>query len=293
MNMLSKLVKGIKRIYAVHHFGISYHSILSSLFKNNEVTINIYGKEYKMKVRTAMYLSEDIYELEKAGWMIKYDEGNNLVVFRKDEIKLYGDSIFYADTVNEVFVKEIYKADVKDKVVIDVGAYFGESSVYFALQGAKKVIALEPDDLAYKIALKNIRENGLESKIILLNKAVSPTSRIVTYYRTSSAATSSTDYEQMRRKGEVIEKKQVEAVTLDEIVDKEGEIGLIKMDCEGCEYSVLNSFSRFDKVEQIILEYHNGLQNLPDLLKSHNFSVKIKKERDGLGFLRAIKKKRS
>jgi len=291
--MLSKLVKGIKRIYAVHHFGISYHSILSSLFKNNEVTINIYGKEYKMKVRTAMYLSEDIYELEKAGWMIKYDEGNNLVVFRKDEIKLYGDSIFYADTVNEVFVKEIYKADVKDKVVIDVGAYFGESSVYFALQGAKKVIALEPDDLAYKIALKNIRENGLESKIILLNKAVSPTSRIVTYYRTSSAATSSTDYEQMRRKGEVIEKKQVEAVTLDEIVDKEGEIGLIKMDCEGCEYSVLNSFSRFDKVEQIILEYHNGLQNLPDLLKSHNFSVKIKKERDGLGFLRAIKKKRS
>ena len=286
--MLRKITKGIKRTYTLHKYGVGLMTILSSLPSNSIVTVTIHGEKYEMKVRTAMYLSEDLYEIEKAGWIIKYDKGDNLVLFRNGETKLYGDSIFYADTINEVFVKEIYKADIKDKVVVDVGAYFGESSVYFALQGARKVIAFEPDEQSYKIALRNVKENKLENKIVLINKAVAPVSGTIVYYRTNSAGTSSTDYQQMIRKGEVITKKQVNAVSLNEIVSQEGEIGLLKMDCEGCEYSVLNSFSYFDKISKIVLEYHNGLQNLPSLLKSHGFEVKIKKERgDRLGILRA------
>lgn len=290
--MLGKIKKGIKRAYTLHKvFGVSYITILMSLPNNHNITVPINGIQNKMRVRTAMYLSEDLYEIERAGWKIKNDTGNNSVIFENGKIRLYADSIFYADTINEIFIKEIYKANVKDKVVIDVGAYFGESSIYFALQGAKKVIALEPDEESYKIALRNIKENGLENKITLLNKAISPTRGIVNYYRTNSAGTSSTAYDQMIRKDEVIVKKQVEAITLDEIIANEGEIGLLKMDCEGCEYSVLNSFSHFDKTDEIVLEYHKGLQNLPSLLKSYGFVVTVKKERGNrLGILKAKKR---
>ena len=287
--MVSKIIKGVRRGYTLHSFGVSYITILSSLLNNKTISINIEGKQYTMNIRTAMYISEDLYNLKKAGWVIKHDTGDNLVLFRNKDIKLYGDSVFYADTLNEIFIKEIYKTNIKDKVVIDIGAYFGESAIYFALQGAKKVIALEPDDYSYKLALRNIKENKLSNKITLLNKAIAPSHGILDYYRTSSAATSSTDYEQMIRKGEVITKKQVEGITLDDIINQEGEIGLLKMDCEGCEYSVLNSFSGFDKVDKIILEYHNDLQNLPSLLKSHGFKLAIKKERGRLGILRGEK----
>ncbi len=34
--------------------------------------------------------------------------------------------------------------DVSGKVVIDVGASIGDSAIYFALKGARKVIAIEP-----------------------------------------------------------------------------------------------------------------------------------------------------
>jgi len=65
-------------------------------------------------------------------------------------------------------------------------------------------------------------------------------------------------------------------------------IGLLKLDCEGCEYSVLNSFSDFGLIESIILEYHNGVQNLPGLLKSQGFEITIGK-RNEKGTIRAFK----
>ena len=70
--------------------------------------------------------------------------------------------------------------------------------------------------------------------------------------------------------------KQVEAITLNrEIKMAEERVGLLKLDCEGCEYSVLNSFSDFDIIDNIILEYHNDVQNLPNLLKDFGFKAKI------------------
>jgi len=36
----------------------------------------------------------------------------------------------------------------------------------------KKVIAFEPDGENYKLALMNLKENKLENKIVLLNKAL-------------------------------------------------------------------------------------------------------------------------
>lgn len=43
------------------------------------------------------------------------------------------------------FDLNVYGAiDVKDKIIVDLGSFIGDTPIYFALKGAKSVIALEP-----------------------------------------------------------------------------------------------------------------------------------------------------
>jgi len=131
--------------------------------------------------------------------------------------------------------------------------------------GRKKVIGFEPDVENCELALMNVKENGLENKIVLLNKAVAAKEGVINLYRYSYPSDlGSTDPNNMPNVIDKIIVKQVEAVTLNQVIKMIGErIGLLKLDCEGCEYSVLNSFSDFDLIDSIILEYHNDVQNLP------------------------------
>lgn len=72
-----------------------------------------------------------------------------------------------------VFIEEEYRnLNVKDKVVIDIGANNGDSAIYFALNGARRVIALEPYPHAFFLAERNIMENGLADKIIIVNEGM-------------------------------------------------------------------------------------------------------------------------
>jgi ribosomal protein L11 methylase PrmA len=70
------------------------------------------------------------------------------------KIKLYGAKN-NGDAYIDVFLKQEYQfLPVKDRTVIDIGANVGDSSIYFALRGADKVIALEPLPTSYKMAKK-------------------------------------------------------------------------------------------------------------------------------------------
>lgn len=61
----------------------------------------------------------------------------------------------------EVFLDEPYKCvDVKGKLVIDVGAFNGDSAIYFAIKGAKVVYGFEPYPLACSTARKNLHLNA-------------------------------------------------------------------------------------------------------------------------------------
>jgi len=54
---------------------------------------------------------------------------------------------------------EAYNIDVKDRVVIDVGADWGSSSLYFLARGARKVVAF--DRVEPKLQVKGIEWHGL------------------------------------------------------------------------------------------------------------------------------------
>jgi FkbM family methyltransferase len=62
---------------------------------------------------------------------------------------------------------------LKNRIVIDLGAFVGDSAIYFVLRGARRVIALEPNPEAFKEMLENIKLNNMESKIITINAGLS------------------------------------------------------------------------------------------------------------------------
>jgi len=59
--------------------------------------------------------------------------------------------------------------DVKDAIVIDIGAYIGETTLLFLFKGAYRVYALEPVDRHYHYLLKNISRNNVMGRVIPLN----------------------------------------------------------------------------------------------------------------------------
>jgi len=81
-------------------------------------------------------------------------------------------------TIYQVFdCGEYEPSNVKDRVVVDIGAYVGDSAIYFALKGARKVIVIEPHPGAYAEMLENIKLNNLEGVIIPVNNSTNRITR--------------------------------------------------------------------------------------------------------------------
>jgi len=110
---------------------------------------------------------------------IHYKINGNNIELEYQNRKIY----FYCDTnkqlsttinlISENFIERQYKwLDVEDKDVIDVGAALGDTAIYFALKGAKRVYAFEPYPYSYNIAKRNIRLNHLKKRSIFLMKVV-------------------------------------------------------------------------------------------------------------------------
>ena len=85
----------------------------------------------------------------------------------------YGDTklIFYGvgidGDIRGVFYFEEYKIlKPENEIVIDIGASIGDSAIYFALNRAKHVIALEPYLSTFNLAVQNIKVNNLYQNTI-------------------------------------------------------------------------------------------------------------------------------
>lgn len=205
--------------------------------------------------------------------------------------------------LGEVFGAEIYKEAIEDfdltnRTVVDIGASFGDTAIYFALKGAKKVYAFEPLPSAYKLAEENIRLNNLQDKCEIINAGVG-------WGKGAYSEDPKFEYIFYRDLPEYKGNKEIPIISLKDIVDKfEINEAILKVDCEGREYDIiLNSpdelLRRFD---HIVMEYHYGFESLRDKLRGAGFSVKCGKadkiyaedRQDNLknmevGYIRAVK----
>ena len=171
-----------------------------------------------------------------------------------------------------VFIDEDYKfLNVDNENVIDIGANIGDSPIYFALNNANKVIALEPYPYSYNIALKNIKTNKFEDNIILLNAGYGKDGII--YIDPNFKNTTGSNLKNVQNG------KELKTISLKTLLNTYNiESAVLKMDCEGCEYNILNEdndiLRRFKRIQ---MEYHYGYEKIKNKLEEAGFTVKYTK----------------
>ncbi|MDE1869308.1 MAG: FkbM family methyltransferase [Candidatus Micrarchaeota archaeon] len=177
-------------------------------------------------------------------------------------------------SIVDQFAKEEYKSlSVKGRDVLDVGASIGDSSMYFALNGARHVYAFEPYPHPFSVARKNISANRLSAKITVINEGLGKPGFVRLAHEENTVGMPVTESKSGKR---------TRINSLKDIADRyDLKDAALKIDCEGCEYPIIldadeNTLRRFSS---IMIEYHYGYANLASKLKSAGFSVEQTKPR--------------
>jgi len=189
--------------------------------------------------------------------------------------------------LTEVFVDKVYAGDFRGKVVLDVGMAGGDSTVFFARNGASRVIGVEPLPESYALALQNLRQNGVERSVVPLQGAVgsgagSTEIRVATLAPNRSSAAPERDQTQVKFDDSI----SVRTFDFPGLLSAGGvdHFDFVKMDCEGCEYAFLRSLTDADfaRIGRWTLEYHDGPHDLVGILRSHGFRTTLRGEPIGI-----------
>jgi FkbM family methyltransferase len=174
--------------------------------------------------------------------------------------------------IREVFLEKAYSwLDFKNKTVVDVGANIGDTAVYFALNGAKKVYSLEPYPYSFDLLKRNLDMNNITSrKVVPINAGIGAKDGSVVIERTYKN-TGSDDMKKFKRGKEIpiiCFETLLKTYNLDDAV--------LKMDCEGGEYPSIfhSSKETLRKFSRIQMEYHYGYKELVRYLERCGFRVR-------------------
>lgn len=160
-----------------------------------------------------------------------------------------------------------YDIDYNNREIIDIGANVGDSALYFASFNSK-VCAFEPVKELYEESLENAKLNP-NLDVNFYNYGVSDKKGTIniTFLESASSYMADNSYE-------------VEIITIEDIL-KNYDIkpDLLKMDCEGCEFGIIQNCD-LSMFNEIIFEYHSkktgkDYHPLIDKLKKDGFSIKI------------------
>jgi FkbM family methyltransferase len=162
------------------------------------------------------------------------------------------------------------EADVAGRVVVDVGAFIGDTASYFASRGAKVVYAFEPSKEFVRIARKNAAQY---QNLFLYEYGLGCRDR--SDHLLGRGRSKSAGYIE----GEKVEIRNA-TVVLRDILKKEEEIGLLKIDCEGCEWELVECLDAplLDHVAALFIEIHGGDHDaLLSKLRTLGFKLKVTK----------------
>jgi FkbM family methyltransferase len=246
------------------------HSIYSNYSSINHRKESIVMNEPDKELNNRRYLiPNDKNELRAhmIGW--DYDSKLDKIILPESGLQFY-NGISNGDLFNIFYEKDYDFLPVKNRVVIDIGANIADSSIYFAMTGAKKVIALEPFPKNFEIAQKNIALNGFTDKIELLNAGCcGGQSKDMVLDASANGVCCQTMQSSLG--------SNIHFYTLRELINKYNidSPAVLKIDCEGCEYDIIlsNGKTMLDKFSHIQVEYHHGFRDLNKHLVDANFAV--------------------
>tara|TARA_Y100000996_G_scaffold415563_1_gene411188 strand:+ start:4545 stop:5468 length:924 start_codon:yes stop_codon:yes gene_type:complete len=246
------------------------------IFKNYYCTLNQVRKK-RFPIRFTFREGQSVItnDLKEASLLLSRCRG---ITFDEEQISIfneeYNEKIILNKWKDSVSVKEIFfeneynTLEVKNKIVLDVGANVGDSSILFSRLGAKKIIALEPQVEFFNRCKKNIEINNLEQKIELLNAGLDDKKGYFLIDAKEDSKKFSFD--------SVEQGIKIPKMTLDDIIPDEKNL-VLKLDCELCEYNVIlnSSVECLQKFDRILIEFHDGNKNLINKLTNSGFQVSI------------------
>lgn len=193
----------------------------------------------------------------------------------------------------EVFYDNCYAGfDVSNGTVVDVGAFIGDTPIYFAGKGAKDVIAYEPLPHLYKIAITNILINKFDNIIRISNEAIGDRYCEMVLYETVRPASSSIFLSPERG---IVRSHKVKVTPLSDVIFNSGQVDLLKLDCEGCEHIALkNAYKKkaLKNVYHIIVEVHYNPSYILNILQKAYFKIeKVKSLGENMAVLVYASKK--
>jgi FkbM family methyltransferase len=196
-----------------------------------------------------------------------YVEGKKVVFFFGSNDNTGIECLFAA------FINDAYGAlNVRGKVVADIGASYGDTALYFALKGARKVYAYEPVPWVAEILEKNVRLNNLSNVVKVYPYAVSfneGEAMLTVPERYSMRG--SLYYDDVFKFNKKVEVKQVRVQKVTPPQDAE----VAKIDCEGCENDIILKWLKNRIYEELIVEYHGNHRQLVKKLGELGYKVEF------------------
>lgn len=174
----------------------------------------------------------------------------------------------------EIFIEQDYYWLIEglrpDTIAIDIGAFRGETAIYFAMQDKiSKVYSYElmPDN--YEIAKANVENLPFKHKIEVFNQAVAETKGTV--YAPKGGGDAITT---IAKSG-----IPIQAVGLNDVLDNFKNV-IIKCDVEGAEDQIFNQNVDLAQVYKIMVEYHDekGRDKVIGVLRNCGFDTSFKDE---------------
>lgn len=238
---------------------------LKTLTFNSDISttqLEVNGKKFTLEVQREKNGAHGYVSFELKGKVIRLYFGSKKELV--DTIVMVRNEFLGGDAKGSL--------EVKGRVVVDIGAYVADTAIFFVLEGARHVYAIEPFPYFYEIGRKNIAASRMESKITMVNAGVGGKSAEISV-DSSKRSFSGSGF------GGSGAKKQIQIMSLEEIVRKYRlKNAALKIDCEGYEYEILlnsdpNTLRKFDRME---IEYHYGYLNILKKLKEAGFKVTYK-----------------
>ncbi|WP_054856737.1 FkbM family methyltransferase [Vulcanisaeta sp. JCM 16159] len=165
--------------------------------------------------------------------------------------------------------------NVKDRVVLDVGALLGETAPYFIGKGARLVYAYEPVTLFYEYLVRNVELNGVSNVVRAVNAGLwFEDGEFCLDVNKPGHGLWIEGYE-CSKPGLYRVKVLNIAREFGRVYDEVGNF-VVKFNCEGCEYSILTlPCDIISHADEYVMEVHGAPSPIKDKLSRCGFDMNV------------------
>lgn len=184
---------------------------------------NRYKKSYLYKV-SDFFTAKELDEQKRGVDLSRYHfpEGANI------------ETPVFVNHNGLTFLPDTIRRSIKGKVIIDGGAYFGDSALAFLGYDPSKIYSFEPVEVSFQKLKETIELNKLQDLVIPVKLGIGSESRKLAIFGESSGASV--------KAMAGTNSQEIDIVTIDNFFEEKTneEIGLIKLDVEGAESDVIH-----------------------------------------------------